>query len=175
MVIKNIIFIPIFLSLLCSFTQAQKPTTDIESQSEMKKLSFITGSWKGTGWRMDRQGNKHQFDQTEVVQFKIDSTAILIEGKGKVGSRIIHNALAIITFNKEKNSYNFQSYLSTSRSGNFRAELKGDTFYWFPNENMRYIISLNENDQWYEIGEMKRNGKWIKFFEMTLDKIELPD
>ncbi len=37
---------------------------------------------------------------------------------------------------------------------------------------MRYIITLNEKGQWFEIGEMERNNEWFKFFEMTLDRKE---
>ncbi|CAN5383873.1 hypothetical protein BH23BAC1_BH23BAC1_05400 [soil metagenome] len=36
---------------------------------------------------------------------------------------------------------------------------------------MRYIINLNDQGQWYEKGEIKRNGNWLQFFEMTLDKL----
>jgi hypothetical protein len=36
---------------------------------------------------------------------------------------------------------------------------------------MRYKISLNEKDQWSEIGESSTDGKrWEQFFAMTLNK-----
>lgn len=78
--------------------------------------------------------------------------------------------MAIVTYDKADKNYNFSSYLSTGRSGDFKGELIDGKFYWYLNENMRYIISLNDKGQWYETGEMKGENDWFQFFEMTLDK-----
>ena len=85
---------------------------------------------------------------------------------------IIHNAMAIVSYNKKGANYTFQSYLQNGRKGEFKGELLDGKFYWYPSVNMRYIIELNEKDQWYEIGEIKRDEIWYQFFEMTLDRIE---
>lgn len=119
---------------------------------------------------MKPDGTKSEFEQTEKIEFKLDSTAILIEGKGKSGGTIIHNALAIISYDREDQHYTFQSYLHNGRKGQFKAELIRDKFFWYPNEKMRYIITLNDQGQWFEIGEYNRNGSWYQFFEMTLDR-----
>ena len=119
---------------------------------------------------MGRDGQKHPFNQTETIRFKLDSTAILIEGLGKSNEQVTHNAMAIVTYNRSENNYNFRSYLSTGRTGDFKAELIDGKFYWYPNDNMRYIIYLNDNGQWYETGEMSSDNAWFQFFEMTLDK-----
>ncbi len=150
--------------------EAQNFETDHESQTEILKLGFLTGSWEGKGWMMGSDGQKHHFDQTEAVSFKLDSTAILIEGNGEADGRSIHNALAVVSFNKESKDYKFTSWLSSGRGGQFKGSLIGDKFYWYPNENMRYVISINDKGQWYETGEMKQDDKWFQFFEMTLDK-----
>ncbi len=96
---------------LCSFllsqTFAQSTETDKISQSEISKLNFITGHWEVQGWMMGADGKKSEFEQTEKIQFKLDSTAILIEGLGKYKGKIIHNAMAIVSFNKENNDYTF--------------------------------------------------------------------
>ena len=91
-----------------------------------------------------------------------------VSGKGLV----THNALAVISFNKEENTYNFQSYMSNGRSGSFKAELIENKLFWYPVDNIRYIIFINDEGQWYETGEMNRNEQWFQFFEMTLDKEE---
>jgi hypothetical protein len=121
---------------------------------------------------MGKDGKKYLFQQTENIQFKIDSVAILIEGLGKSNGLITHNALAIISYIKQDSIYNFHSYTSTGRGGSFKAELIDKKFYWYPNKNMRYVIWLNDKSQWYETGEFKRNNEWIQFFEMTLNKKE---
>lgn len=84
-------FFIFFLLLALSFTGfAQAPLTDLGSKEEIRKLGFIAGEWKGTGWMADRSGVKHSFDQTEKVQFKLDRTALLIEGRGMAnGSRLV--------------------------------------------------------------------------------------
>ena len=153
-----------------SIANAQDLEIDREAQKAISQLEFIVGDWKGTGWMMGRDRQKHSFSQTEQIKFKLDSTAILIEGLGKSNEKITHNAMAIVTYNKIEKNYNFRSYLSTGRSGDFKAELIDGKFYWYPNENMRYIIYLNDKGKWYETGEMKRENEWFQFFEMTLDK-----
>ena len=151
---------------------SQSFATDSISKTEISKLEFIIGNWKGEGWIMGRDRGKSEFDQTEKIQFKLDSTAILIEGLGKSNGMITHNAMAIISYNKKDKNYTFQSYLQNGRKGEFKGELNDNKFYWYPNENMRYIIWINENGQWYETGEFNRDGKWLQFFEMTLDRVK---
>jgi len=121
---------------------------------------------------MGRDGQKAEFVQTEKIHFKLDSTAILIEGLGKKGDEVIHNAMAIVSYNKEDNNYFFQSYLQNGRKGEFKGEIIDGKFYWYPGETMRYIIELNDKGQWFEIGETKHGDKWFQFFEMTLDRVD---
>jgi hypothetical protein len=166
---KVLLIIWIFCSVT-AFGQAEK--TDSISKQEISKLNFLVGKWEGEGWIMGRDGKKYSFQQKENIQYKIDGVAILIEGLGKSNGQITHNALAIISYNKKDGIYNFQSYTSTGRGGSFDAELIDGKFYWYPNNNMRYIIWLNDKGQWYETGEYRRDEKWNQFFEMTLNKKE---
>jgi len=154
-------------------THAQKRETDRIAQQEIQKLAFITGDWKGTGWIVTEDGNRYNFDQTELVQFKLDGTALLIEGRGMRDGEVIHDALAVVTFNHQNKNYTFRSWLNSGLGGEFKAELIDNVFYWYPGENMRYIIYLNEKGQWYEKGEYNMGGdNWFQFFEMTLDKTD---
>jgi len=95
---------------------------------------------------------------------------ILIEGLGKTDEKITHNALAVISYDKLEKHYNFQSYMTDGRNGSFKAELIENKLYWYPVDNFRYIIYINDEGQWYETGEMNRNDQWFQFFEMTLNK-----
>ena len=162
----------ILSSVLVGQLSAQSFETDSVSQSEILKLQFIIGKWKGNGWMIGADGKKSEFEQTENIQFKLDSTLILIEGFGQSNGKIIHNAMAIISYNQEYKNYTFQSYLQNGRKGEFKAEVINDSLYWYPYENMRYIITINEKGQWFEIGEMQRNNDWFRFFEMSLDRSE---
>jgi hypothetical protein len=167
---KNITLIILTTLFLITTAYSQGAETDKEAKEAISKLAFIVGDWSGTGWMMGRDGQKHTFMQTESIKFKVDSTVILIEGLGKDNGKIIHSALAIVTYNKVDKKYSFRSYLSTGRGGDFKADLSDGKFYWYPNETMRYVINLNDKGQWYETGEMKRENDWFQFFEMTLDK-----
>ncbi len=164
----------LFFAVLFIFEtgMAQPETTDAEAKAAISKLAFIAGKWKGSGWMMGRDRTKAEFNQAENIQFKLDSTILLIEGMGKTNGTVIHDALAIVSYNKDKSEYAFQSFLHTGRKGTFKAELKGEKLYWYPSDNMRYIIWINEKGQWYETGEYNREGQWFQFFEMTLDKTE---
>jgi len=161
----------LFTTLLSLFTlTGVTAQTDTLAQSKISELSFIAGNWKGSGWMMGRDGEKHTFQQTEKVQFKLDNTVLFIEGVGKSDGMIIHNAMAIVSYTKADDNYTFQSYLQNGRKGEFKAEMVDGKFYWYPGENIRYVISLNDEGRWYEVGEMNREGTWFQFFEMTLDK-----
>lgn len=167
---KRIIILFALVNFIPGLLISQSDYSDIESKMAVSKLSFIAGKWEGHGWMYGQDGQRHEFDQSEKVQFKLDSTILLIQGRGNSDGKIIHDALAIISFNKEDGNYSFQSYLANGRRGSFRAELKDEKLYWYPAENIRYIIYINKEEQWFEIGEMNRNGNWFQFFEMTLDK-----
>ncbi len=160
----------LLMMLFSAMALGQSTETDLQLQSELNKLSFMEGRWEGSGWTYGRDGVKHTFEQTENIQFKVDGTTLLIEGIGKANGEIIHNALAIISYNKEKEHYNFYSYMANGMSGDFKAGLIDGKLYWYPTDFIRYIIFLNEQGQWHEKGEMNRGGNWLQFFEMTLNK-----
>ena len=165
---KSVISFLILVALMSpAFPQSFE--TDPLSKSKIIQLGFLVGDWKGSGWRMGPEG-RATFDQTEKIRFKLDSTAILIEGKGRSNGRVVHNALAILTYNKSDESYSFRSYLQNGQNAEFKGELIGDKFYWYPTDQVRYIIWINEEGQWYEKGEFRRGDSWSQFLEMTLDK-----
>lgn len=167
---KRLIITLVLILIATGSIAGQALEIDSNAQEAIKKLSFMIGEWEGDGWMMGRDGQKHTFNQTEKVQFKLDDTAILIEGMGRSNEEVIHNAMAVLIYNQSEGNFSFNSYLSTGMQGTFNAELIEDSFYWYPNENMRYIIRLNEEDQWFEVGEIKRGDSWFQFFEMTLNR-----
>lgn len=50
-------------------------------------------------------------------------------------------------------------------------ELIDKKLYWYPTSFIRYIISVNDNNEWLEIGEINKADNWYQFFEMKLSKI----
>jgi hypothetical protein len=167
---KKIIPLSLVMLLVFSLARAQAPETDTAAQAEITRLGFITGKWQGKGWMIGQDRVKREFDQTEDIRFKLDSTAILIEGKGVADGKVIHNAMAVVTYNKTDNNYSFYSYLANGRKGEYKGELINGAFFWYPADNIRYIISISDKGQWYETGEINMGTSWFQFFEMTLNK-----
>jgi hypothetical protein len=159
------------IAFLSQGLYAQELQDNTEQKTQMEKLSIMEGKWKGSGWRMGADRQKHYFDQTEDIKMMLDGTAILIEGIGIQKTDTVHHAVAIINFDKKKQEYNFRSYLNDGKFGDFKMEFIDDKIHWYPTTFIRYIISINENNEWLEIGEINKQDNWYQFFEMKLTKI----
>src|SRR5437868_14405276 len=62
---------------ISALAQMPSPTTQL---NEMKKLSYMVGQWKGSGW-MEQTGKRNAFSDMETVQSKLNGLALLVEGK----------------------------------------------------------------------------------------------
>jgi len=157
--------------LTCSFSQEVQKT----KQEKMKLLKHLEGTWSGTGWASSPDGSRNEFDQTESIVSKLDGTVLLIEGTGreKGTDNISFNALAVFTFNPEKDKYDIRSYLASGESTNAEGIIEDDIFVWrfdVPGGAVRYTITANKTT-WKEYGEFSRDStQWYKFMEMNLTK-----
>ncbi|HSF54997.1 MAG TPA: hypothetical protein VLA71_14680 [Algoriphagus sp.] len=172
---KTLIQLLVFSLVLTGFQGAASGQQSFEvneaAKAEVSRLSFLEGKWKGSGWMIAQDQKRYTFEQEENIQVKLGGTALLIEGLGTSDGKVIHNALAVITDAEGEGKFDFTSFLQNGRKGTFKAELIGEKLHWFPTEQVRYIIEIKENGQWFEIGEYNAGGNWIKFFEMTLSKL----
>ena len=166
----------VFLSFsLCSFGQ----NDELTSKQAMKKLSFMEGKWSGSGWQIGRDRQKHMFSQTEDITFEGGGEVLLIKGLGKASTEgeesVIHNAIALLSYNPSDKCYDFRSYAVGHGAGNYTAKvMKDNHFEWYletPQSKIKYTITLNDKGQWFEKGEMAMGDNWYQFFEMTLDKV----
>lgn len=168
---KTILKILLMMWCVPSLTiQAQHFETDTVAQRHVSQLSFLTGDWAGEGWMMSQTGERAAFNQTEKVRMKLDGTALLIEGKGVSNGVVIHNALAVLSYDRENGNYDFNSFLQNGRKGLYEAEMIDGDFYWYPGDNVRYIIRIDDDGKWVEKGEFKSGDQWVQFFEMTLER-----
>ena len=152
---------------------------------EMRKLDFLVGEWKGDAWiRMGGPSAKTEhIAQHEVVRPKAGGHALLIEGIGKskledgtIGE-VVHDALAIVSWDAAANQYRFQTWTSENRPAvpmRFEVPEPNRVVWGFDTPQggtIRYTIRLTEAGEWHEVGEFSRDGKtFSKFFEMTLKK-----
>src|SRR5262245_36597358 len=89
---------------------AQDPASG--QRAEMKKLDWLVGQWKGTGWiQMGPQGRK-EFAQTETVQSKLDGLVLLIEGQGKSkeNGSTVHTALALASYDERAKNFRWRAF-----------------------------------------------------------------
>ncbi len=156
---------------------AQAPASG--QRSEMKKLEWLAGNWKGAGWiQMGPQGRK-EFTQTEAIQVKLGGLVLIIEGEGKSkedGSSV-HTALAFVSYDEGAKTFRWRAFTADGRQTDTVAEVGTNTLEWgleIPQRGrMRYTIKRNEKGEWCEVGEMTRDGQtWQKFFEMTLQRVK---
>lgn len=173
--LRKIGLITICLLALTSTAFAQEAPTAEAQRAEMKKLDSLAGQWKGSGW-IQQGAKRGTFSGTETVQRKIDGLALLIEGKfSDAEGKVIHETLAVLSFDPKAKNYRFRTYLASGRSGEHDFKLMEDGFHWgfdSPGGTIRYIIKTN-NDVWLETGEFSKDGKtWTKFFEMKLEKVK---
>jgi hypothetical protein len=164
------------LLLVLSAALAQTPPQTEVQITEMKKLGFLEGKWKGTGWRMQGPGRRVEFAQTENVGFKLGGLGLVVEGAGKsLSSDFQFAALAMMSYDLSRKTILFRSHDQEGRYLEALASVKDGVLEWgfqAGPRKIRYLIRLNEKGQWHEVGESAaEGGEWQKFFEMTLDKL----
>ncbi|MFP5247442.1 MAG: hypothetical protein ACLGH0_12175, partial [Thermoanaerobaculia bacterium] len=139
------------------------------------------GEWKGEATVQMGPGPAHRVVQTERVQSKLGGKVLLIEGLGRrlqddgTPGAVVHDALAVITWDDAKKTYRFASWVADKGSADTTLEVTGPTSaVWgleTPRGRMRYTMNLTEQGEWVEIGEWSADGvKWTKFIEMRLKK-----
>ena len=161
---------------LPALAQMPSPTTQL---NEMKKLSYMVGQWKGSGW-MEQAGKRTDFSGAETIQSKLNGLALLVEGKfnTQIGGKdtTVHETLAVLSYDEKSKTFRFRTYLANGITGDQEAKLIDGGWQWgfkFPGSTIRYTIKVNEKDEWFEIGEMSQDGTtWRKFFEMTLKRMK---
>lgn len=168
----------ILFSLIWITTYSQENTETFMNQKleAMNKLSFMTGSWEGTGWIQMGNGSKETFKVSETVQKKLRGLVYLIEGHGTTGGDTTHNAIAIISWDAEKKEYSFESHTFDGRSADASAVLEGKNFTWgfdIPGRGkIRYDLKITEDNKWNEKGFFSPDGDtWYPFMEMNLERI----
>lgn len=96
-------------------------------------------------------------------------------GDKKVGD-VVHNAFAVVSYDEKAKRYRFQAYTDRGNYTEAEAKVADGKLQWGfhmpPFGQVRYTITVTEQGEWSEIGELSSDGKqWRKFFEMTLVRV----
>jgi hypothetical protein len=116
------------------------------------------------------------------VQLKLKGLILSIEAIGTATdllqkeSKVIHHAFAKLAFDKKNRRFKMRSF----KDGNYieadaTVDENGNFIWGFDIAGLgelRYTIMLNDQGQWYEIGEFSADDvNWYQNFEITLAKI----
>lgn len=142
----------------------------------MKAVPDLVGTWEGSGWMRRGPGEPMPFVGEERVEARLGGRVLVIEGKHYTPDRsqVVHHALATLSFDSKKGDYRFDTSLANDDGGNFRARVENGALIWenaHPERPARFTIRV-EDDTWKEIGEIRWEGTWRKFFEMNLKKVK---
>jgi hypothetical protein len=140
----------------------------------MDRLAFMDGEWKGPAWTILPSGERHDITQTERIGPFLDGSVKVVEGRGYGDDgRVSFNALAIISYDADADTYNMRSY-AQGRVGDFALTPTADGFQWeIPAGPMtiRYTAVVKDGT-WKEVGERIVPGNEpIRFFEVTLTRV----
>lgn len=167
-------------------TKPQAASTEAPvKQSPMKAISYLAGQWKGKGWMMFGPNKKAHFNQAETVTAKLDGDVLLIDGLGHSAddaSQVIHEAFAMIAYDHQAKQYIMRSFRKNEQGITQtiapKVSVSDGVLTWQFSDpstgTIRYVIRENEQGQWFETGEMSRDGgqHWFQFFSMTLDRVK---
>ena len=162
-----LVILSLSLDFLC-FSQTSH--TDSLCKSEIRKLEFMTGNWKGAAWTLGLNGEKNYFEIKQKIQFKLDTTLLHIERMGIMYGQTVYNELDIISFVKQDSAFVFDTFLSDGNRGRFKGSLSGKKFNWHPYDNTDYTILLNEQGEWSETAQLRNGDTVIRFLEIKLEK-----
>ncbi len=167
------------LSTLAVSAQAPAST----GKTDMKKLDFLIGEWKGGGWVEYSPGKRESFRGTETIQSKLDGAVIQVEGlhygktPGSDKEVVIHNALGILSYDEQARLYHFHAWLANGRFTKAEVKLIESGWQWGYSDprgtTVRFTIRITEKGDWHEIGEYSLDGKtWRQFFDMLMHRVK---
>ncbi len=155
----------------------QAPDHSETCKTEMKKLEYLAGDWKGEAIVQTRNGPIN-VNQTEHIEWRLDGVVLAIEGTGRQNNEIAFNAFAIANYDPNSKQFKFRSY--TKEGGSTDAYFKvlaENNFEWgFDTPNggkVKFVITLDPTRKtWHEVGQYSADGNnWMKTIELNLVKL----
>lgn len=178
---RSTVALAALLTLLAPASVAAQPTAAPASASvlseRMTPLSWLVGEWRGSGWTLTPDGTRHRFESVETVTPRLSGNALLVEGRHHEPghpTRIVHDALAMLTWDARANAYRFRTALANGMAGDYPIEVSPTGFRWridTPGGPITYLAELRDG-AWIERGQRQGpNGQPVDFFEMILRRV----
>ena len=163
----------------------QSPTIG-ETRAAMRKLSWLAGRWEGTATVAPQGGRPiPPVRQDEWVEYKVEGTAMLVEGRGSLrgpggeAGQVIFRALATITYDPPSQKYVMRAHTEMGHVEP-RVEVGDREMTWSftagppgGERHIRYHIRLDEQGRWHETGETSTDGgrTWSPLIELVLTRV----
>jgi len=150
------------------------PQAKLKAQkAAMKPLADMAGIWRGKA-TMTLPSGKHTITQTERVGPFLDSSVMVMEGRGyEADGTVSCNALGIVSYDPASKAYTMRAY-AQGNAGNCPMTLTDDGFTWDIKAGpvtMHYTATISDGT-WHEVGVRQMpNGKSVPFFEMKLHRV----
>ena len=165
----------IFLAALAFPTFAQQPPSHAaERTAAMQKLAPLHGIWRGTA-KGNMRGAAINLTQTERIGPMLGGDILVIEGRGyKADGELDFNAVAIISYDTKKDTYQFRSY-ANGYAGTYEFRVTDTGYSWEmpadPGASIRHDIQIKENT-WLESSYYIKDGaEPLKFLELKLERV----
>jgi hypothetical protein len=156
---------------------------NIYAQTENNPLSFMVGTWKGTGWMMTQNG-KQFTDITENVICKLDCAVLSVDGLGTKTDSLtqkritVHDAFGIISKDVKSNKWVMRAYKKGEVIDAEIISVSEKVIRWelpIPNNGgvMRFTTDFSTTGKWKGTGEYSRDGQsWMVIMETELTKVQ---
>lgn len=165
--------------------EAQDPRAAMtaEAVQAMQRFQWLAGEWEGPA-SIQNAGRSFQLTQHEQVNLAARSTALLIEGRGRMKTspngpeQEVFGAAGVLTYDAGQKKYRFFSTGGTGQAGESKVETVGENgLVWSMGDaglqRTRYTITRTTTGAWYEKGETSTDGgaTWSVILEMTLTRL----
>ena len=148
----------------------------------MRQLDWLVGEWRGAGTMMRGPGQQVEGSIVERATSHAGGHALTLTGLGKAAvpgndSVVVHDAFAMLWHDAEAGKFRLKTFRATGHTVDADIEVGERRIVWgFPDPRagqIRFTVSLTPEGRWHEVGELSRDGAtWMKFFEMTLSRVE---
>jgi hypothetical protein len=167
---------------VCSPAWAQDSAADTVAHAvadtAASRLAGIEGDWQGSGWTLDRAGERQTFDVYEQALFAADGHVIIVLGEGFAPAgagrdgRKVHDAAGFIT--RVGEGFQMRAVTGEGRMQDVPLEFNDEGFEWTldlgPHGRMVYSTTL-VGDVWTENGSYcPLEGECRQTFHMRIER-----
>lgn len=168
------------ISITLSGVAHGQPADGASPQSALKDhpVSKLVGEWRGSGWAMQPDRSRVEFDVVERVRWNLSGTAMIVEGFGfshdpETGElRVGHDAFALVAWDEESETVKFHARRVGEEFQTYDMiwDPERESLVWYIQpDRVRFIITIKDG-VWREVGEFSPDGgvQWMPFLDMSL-------